>query len=339
MKNIFNVVFILVLSFYISACSQNTESAKMADMISYPEENNYQQAGEAVSNLNRLSAKKSMEVSSMDESVNQETVSSNDLRMILAASENHVSDTMLNLIRTADIKFRVNNIIHSTNSIENIVNNLGGYIENTQLINNCQRTYRTQTSADSVLITRHCTATNTITIRIPNKDFNIMLKSIIPYVEHLDYRNINTNDVTIDLIRQQLAQKRAAAKSQRLQKTVDNQRNKLNDVISAEDAIDYSLEREDEAKIQRLIINNRIRLSTIHLTIYQNNIVDKETVAKEQPVKEYQQSFGSKLADGLKNGWFVLESIFLFLISNWSVLLIIAIIIATAGYFKRRRLK
>ena len=126
-----------------------------------------------------ISYEEASESTRLSASTPQEQVTSRDLNAIFAASESSVTDTMLNLIRTADTKFRVSNIISATNSIEDIVNNLGGYIENTQLVNNIQRTYRTHTSADSVLITRHCMATNITLIHIPNNEFNTVLKSIV----------------------------------------------------------------------------------------------------------------------------------------------------------------
>ena len=266
-------------------------------------------------------------------------VQNSDLSAVLYASETSVTDTMKNLLRTANLKFRVKNIVQATLTIEDIVNNYGGYIENTQLRSSVNRQYSVQTNADSVVYTNYCTATNSIIIRIPNKNFNTTLKAFVPIVDYLEHRDISANNITIDLIANQYAKRRAFSHAQRLKKAVDNKPAKLENVVDAENSITRQQEQEDNAKISMLQLRDKIDFSTIYLQIYQDNIVDVKSVAIIKNTDTYQPSFGSRLLSAFKTGWQTFEGIILFFADMWTIILFIVLVIwlLRRYYLKSRR--
>ena len=62
-------------------------------------------------------------------------------------------------------------------------------------------------------------------------------------------------------------------------------------------------------------LNRKFRM----VQIYQKETIKQEVVANE---KMYRQNIGSKIIDGLRTGWYMLEEIIAFLIQLWSLFLI-----------------
>jgi hypothetical protein len=262
-----------------------------------------------------------------------------DFKTMMYGFKSEITDTMRNLIRTADIKFKVKNLRQATLSIEDIVNELGGYIESSNLSSFIERVTEQQISRDSAEYMKYYSLSNSMRIRIPNKQFNNLLKSLAPFVDYLDYRNISADNVTIDIISKNLTQKRSQLYSRRLQKSVDNKpNNKLEDIIDAENNMNYQREQEDAAKIEMLKLKNRIDLSTVSLQIYQNNIVYIEKAVISGSNNEYKLSFGNRMLNSLKNGYGMIECIVLLLADIWPILIIIALIpLLYKRYYKGKR--
>ena len=252
-----------------------------------------------------------------------------------AAVENP-NDTVRNIIRTANIKFKVKDVITATYNIENIVVKHHGFVENSNLSSQINNTEKICIKEDSTLITTYYTVLNTLILRVPNTKLDTTLKEIAQLVDFMDYRIINAKDVTFDLLSNKLEQNRLAKYDSRMKNAIACKGKQLDDVTDAENNLLYKQQQADETKLANLQILDKIKFSTITLSLYQNQNIKYEVVAKEQKIKSYTTPFGNRFVDALKFGWTMVVEIFLFLINIWSILLIAVLAFFGVKYYKKR---
>jgi len=222
-------------------------------------------------------------------------------------------------IRTADIKFKVKNVPQSTYAIENTTAKFGGFVTYTNLQSDISEKTKTKISQDSTLETTKYNVENNITIRVPNTQLDTILKTISKQIDFLDFRVIKADDVSLQILANQLAQNRSTSQEKRVLKAIDTKGKKLTTIIDAEENLNAKKEANDSKKLENLSLQDQVNFSTITLQIYQRETIKQEIVANE---KMHRQNIGSKIIDGLRTGWFMLEEIIAFIIQLWSLFLI-----------------
>lgn len=229
------------------------------------------------------------------------------------------------VIRTADIKFKVKNVANSTYAIENTANKFGGFVTYTNLQSTISDKNETKISQDSTLEITKYTVENNIVIRVPNIRLDTVIKTIVKQIDFLEYRIIKADDVSLQMLSNQMAQNRSSKQEKRLEKAIDTKGKKLNEVIAAEDNLDAKNEQNDNTKLENLSLQDQVNFSTLTLQIYQRETIKEEMIAN---AKTYRQDFGSKILDGIISGWYVIEGIIAVVAQLWSVILI-----GIGGYF------
>ena len=255
-----------------------------------------------------------MEKSAMADSTSNAFISS-------SAGVENGKDTTRRFIRTADLKFKVKSVIKSTYDIENITNRQGGFVTYTNLTSNIDNVTTTAVSADSSLETTYYTVTNSITLRVPNTKLDTTLKEISNNIDYLDFRIIKAEDVALQILSNNLTQKRSAKNEERLTNAIDNRGKKLNETTIAEEVLLSKQEQADNAKISNLSLTDQIKFSTINLSIYQRQTIKRELISNDKNIDAYEPSLGTKLFDALKFGWDILETFIVFLTKLWGLFL------------------
>ena len=148
-----------------------------------------------------------------------------------AAVENKNSNRKF--VRTADVKFKVKNVAKSTYAIEDATTKFGGFVTYTNLQSNIHSEDRTKVSQDSTLVTTKYKVDNNISIRVPNTKMDTVIKTIAKQIHFLDYRIIKADDVSLQMLSNELAQKRSNSSEKRLENAIDSKRKKLNQVVKA----------------------------------------------------------------------------------------------------------
>lgn len=244
-------------------------------------------------------------------------------------------DSLHRFIRTADIRFRVRDVVSSTYAIENITLRFGGYVANTHLSSDNLGTYTTRISEDSSLETMHFQVTNQLVLRIPVANLDTTLKSLVPLIDFLDYRNVTTNDITLDLLANQLQQKRQSRYSSRMGNDIDAKGKHLDDVQNAEQSIRSSQEQSDNALLENLRLDDQVRYSTITLNIYQHEAFRQEVVKNEKTISAYEPGLGDKLANAAGNGWRGLRFLLVIIVTLWPLWLVAGV----TWFFVRRLIR
>ena len=237
-----------------------------------------------------------------------------------AAVENKNSNRKF--VRTADVKFKVKNVAKSTYAIEDATTKFGGFVTYTNLQSNIHSEDRTKVSQDSTLVTTKYKVDNNITIRVPNTKMDTVIKTIAKQIHFLDYRIIKADDVSLQMLSNELAQKRSNSSEKRLENAIDSKGKKLNQVVKAEETLDAKKEQNDASKLQNLSLQDQVNFSTLTLNIYQDESIKQEMVANEKSINAYRPNIGLQIWDSIKTGWFMLEHIIAFVVVLWPFALI-----------------
>lgn len=250
-----------------------------------------------------------------------------------AASEKNKPKGM-QFVRTAELKMKVKNVAKATYAIEDLTVNMGGYVTNSNLQSNVDYSNNTAISEDSTLVSKYYTMSNTITLKVPNTKLDTTLKQLVHLIDFLDYRVIKADEVSMQLMANNLTQQRSRRTQQRIATAIDNRGRKLTETLNGEDRLLSSEENADNAYINNQILANQIAYSEITLNIYQGQNIFRELIANETNIKAYEPGFGFKMKEALATGWYILESFILFLTKIWALILV-----AIAGFFAYKKIK
>ncbi len=262
-----------------------------------------------------------------------------DYQLMVSSTAARISklDSSRRLIRTADMKFRSENVVETSYNIEDIVRRMNGFIEYTMLKSEISRTLTNRISSDSILESTYYHFVNDMTIRVPVANMDTTLKMIAPMIDFLDYRTIKAEDISFTLMRKELERKRLDL--------YNVQVSSLSTTGSSSDrlkAIEQQLQKQienDEAKIEMLEFDDQVKFATITLHIYSRDKVRHEMLKDEEKIAAYKPGFGSMTFQALEKGWSVLKYLVLALIAIWPLYVLGAIAWGTVIYFSRKSKK
>ncbi|WP_289665715.1 DUF4349 domain-containing protein [Flavobacterium panacagri] len=241
-------------------------------------------------------------------------------------------DSKQKFIRTAELKFKVKNVVKSTYAIENAVQKFGGFVTYTNLQSNIIDQIKTKISQDSTLETTKYAVENNITIRVPNTQLDTIIKSIAKQIDFLDFRIIKADDVSLKFLANELSQKRSTVSAQRVENAIDSKGKKINDIIDAENTLANQKEASDNRTIANLSLQDQINFSTVTLQLYQNETIKQEIIASEKDSTYYKPNLGIQIIDALKSGLNILQAILIFILNLWPIILI-----GLGGFFLYKR--
>jgi hypothetical protein len=324
------------VAFFIASCggadySPESANAKMDSTTAFMEQTEEQKYGNAFDNSiegqSQSTLRNELEFKANLDSIGAVLVSN-------AASLSVLDSTHL-FIRTADVRCRVDEVAGSTYTVEKTVRGLGGYVSNTQLASNQTWQYESQVSDDSLKRTTKFVVTNNVTIRVPAKNLDSLLKALVPLVDYMDYRNVTVNDITLEQIAIQLEQARLAKYNAMLQEKVVDGTAKPDKIMNAAEAMLAKQEQKDLAYIESLRLNDQVAFATVNLQLYQPETTSTVMIYNERPAPPYEIGIGERLGDSLYAGW----KGFSYIISGFVVLWPLWLIAGIAFYFIRRQLR
>jgi hypothetical protein len=255
--------------------------------------------------------------------------SGNDKFISSSAAVEDGKDSTRKFIRTAEMKFRVRNVFDATYTIEGIAKQFDGFVTYTNLVSELNDKTIVRMSEDSSLETLHYTVENSLTLRVPNTRLDTTLKTIASLIDYLDYRIIKADDVALQMLANKMEQERAVKNERRLTDAIDSKGRKLNETTRAEEQIVNRQEQADRAKIANLSLQDQINFSTVKINIYQRPSIKQSLISNEN-IDSFKPGLGSRMIEGFKAGWRILEDIIVFIAQIWWLLL--GGVIAYLGY-------
>ncbi len=202
------------------------------------------------------------------------------------------------IIYTADIRMQVDSLEASLRLVADRVANAGGYISN-QYMNDDR--YRKEVN---------------LTIRLPIDQFEASLQSITALASFVNHQNLESRDVTMEWVdlESRLATKRAVR--DRYIDILQKKAVKVQDILDAEDKIRVITEEIEAKEGQLRYLRNQVGMSTLHLSLYQTQQYRAEPSA-------YKKTFGEELKTALRQGFLLIRTLLLGLLSIWPLLLLL----------------
>lgn len=210
------------------------------------------------------------------------------------------------IIRTGNLRFQTENLETTYEQIKSAVKKGKAFIQNDSQGKEYASVYRR------------------ITVRIPSENFDSFIKDISNGVDYFDNKEINSQDVTEEYIDID-ARLKAKKKLENRYLELLAKANKMSEMLAIEAQLS-AIREEIEAKEGQLrYMQSQVSLSTVTIEFY-------KTIAEESGVTI---SYGAKIWNAIKSGFYGISSFFLWLLEVWPF-----IILAVAlFYFIRKRFK
>lgn len=150
------------------------------------------------------------------------------------------------------------------------------------------------------------------TIRIPGNNFDNFIDDISKGVDYFDRKEISSEDVTEEYIDVASRIKTKKMLEQRYLELL-KKAGKVSEMLEVEQQLS-AIREEIEAKEGRLkYLQNKVAYSTINLEIY-------KPIAQQSGATV---SYGTKIWNAIKSGFFSISNFFIGLIENWPIILIL----------------
>jgi hypothetical protein len=241
-------------------------------------------------------------------STTDETLAS-DQSNVPSSQEAH-TDPNAKLIRTADYRFRVDDMKKSSDAIEMHVRKFPAHISSSNM-----------SFVADIMQT-------TMTIRVRSEFFNDLLREIDKEAGHVHYRNIRTEDVAKQFVDLESRLKTKREVQERYKEILRTKAGKIEELLAAEKQIG-ELQEEIKAAVSRLnFLKDQVSYSTINLEFYQR-IEDQNLAAEDQ--ENIAKKFGNAFFSGLKGTIAVL-------IAATNLWPIIVVCVLAVFYFRKKRL-
>ncbi|PKB16669.1 DUF4349 domain-containing protein [Flavobacterium sp. 5] len=210
------------------------------------------------------------------------------------------------IIKTGNLKFETDNLETTYQQVKSAVIKGKAFIQNDSEGKDYNSVYRK------------------VIVRIPNENFDVFIKDVSNGVSYFDNKEINAQDVTAEYIDLD-ARLKTKRKLENRYLELLAKANKMPDMLAIEAQLS-TIREEIEAKEGQLkYLQNQVSMSTITIEFY-------KTVAEKSGVTI---SYGAKVWNSFKSGFYSISSFFLWLLEVWPFI-ILAILLF---YFIRKRFK
>jgi hypothetical protein len=233
-------------------------------------------------------------------------------------------DGIKKFIRTAELKFRVDNVLESTLAIENIVQKNGGFVTENNLVTQIEMRTNTPVSRDSSVEVTRFTVRNQLVVRVPAALLDTTLREVGKLARFLDYRRVKATDVGLDMLEQELAQTRLQSHQEQIGQAIQRS-TKPESITRAADHLLASRESSDASRIKTLKIEDAIKYSTVKLDLYGNTQSQHQMLALPRAIASFEPGFGIQLGQALLAGWQLLMGFILLVMKVWSLWLVLGI--------------
>ena len=239
-----------------------------------------------------------------------------------------------NFARTADIKFKVKNVLDASDQIEDLVKGCGGYISLSNLSSQINYKSSVKFKEDSLADITHYTTVNTITLRIPNKELDSVVRAISKLSVFIDSRKLTADDMKLSLYANSLSEKRYHYYEKKVENKIQKSRNDLKQELKGEEEILAKQTLADNTRLNSYLTIDKINYATLFLDLYQDEQISIEKTAIKISPEPFTPSFGSEMKSAFLNGLNILKNIILIIINSWTLILLLV-----AGFIAYKKIR
>lgn len=237
------------------------------------------------------------------------------------------------IIHTADIRCRVSDVYKSVDTLERMVNELGGMIAESHMENSTTSVRSVRFSADSLKQVTGYTTTAHLTLRIPNFFLDTVIRKVPALATFIDTRTMQRQDVTLKYLANAMKNQAAGIAPP----AIADKKNggvKENKAVSSPAALgnDTVINR----RIENLQILDDVNYATLKVDLYQPEKLDVQIVADTDRAASI--PFGSRLLLALGDGWQMMKGLVIVLLTAWPLWLLVGIALYVFIIMRRRKL-
>lgn len=254
----------------------------------------------------------------------------NSATAIVSDSISSVADMKVKdkqFIKTADVNMEVKDVYNATVSIEKSVQELGGFVTNSNLHSNVVSEDTYNTSSEEAVLVRKYQTENTMQVRIPTENLGEFLTAINNNKLFLNSRTINAEDVTANIRYSELEGKRNQKTSEGISRLKANK-----DKVTMDDD---NMAEGNLQKLANMNISDHLKYSTIDIYIKEPKLrIAEIAITNTSSIdNKYRYNFLYDAKDGFVYGFYLIQRIIVVLINIWPLLLIAGGLI----YFLRKK--
>lgn len=230
-------------------------------------------------------------------------------------------------VKTAEVDMEVRDVYDATISIEKQLVSMGGFVTQSRLEAQTMSEDTYNISDESSILVRKYQNQNKMQVRVPTEKLGEFLTFINDKKVFLNSRIISAEDVSAGI-------RLAKMESERQAKTQSN----ISQLKAGKDKVNLDDNNMSEANMQKYsdeILADNLKFSTVDIFIKE----PKTSVAKIPIINtknidnEYKYNFFYDVKNAFVEGFYLIEQLFVFLISIWPIVLIGGLVF----YFLRKR--
>ena len=275
------------------------------------------------------------DASDSDNSYRKNALSAGTAAMVADSSASTDNTLSINsperkVIRTADLRCKVRNVLTATTQLEDLARSAGGIVQESHLENTGPETKTSFYSQDSLRRVQIYTTTATVTLRIPCMMLDSVVNAIPAMTCFIDSRSVKQEDVTYRYMNNELKNKvgdnaTTISRSMQLAK-------KSSEPIAVQQYDDHRQEQKIDRKIENMQLMDNVSYATLTVALSQPEQVFVQTVENADYAARTPLLLQCKAA--ALAGWDYVMTLAIGLITIWPLLLLL-----TGAYLFRRKIR
>jgi hypothetical protein len=219
-------------------------------------------------------------------------------------------------IKTAEVNMEVKDVYDATISIEKSVQDLGGFVTNSNLRSNVVSEDSYNTSDNEAMLVKKYQTENSMQVRVPTEKLGDFLTFINNKKLFLNSRVINAEDVTSGI-------KYAEMEGKRIKKTGEN----ISELKTTKDKVkmnDDNMSEENQQQLANLDVTDNLKYSTVDIFIKEPKlrVAEIAIINTTNIDNKYKFAFFYSAKNAFVEGFYLIQRIIVGLIMIWPLLLI-----------------
>jgi hypothetical protein len=247
------------------------------------------------------------------------------------------TDPQRRFVRTADASFQVDDVYAAVLAVEDAAAAAGGFVARNDVSTAVLRQHSRPIGEGRRLQLSQVATHGTLVVRVPSERMQAFLRAIAKRMRFLDARSFEANDVQFDLLRRELALRRARELQQDARAAVA-QAGRTGEKIDAMQARESVLAARDEAVVARRELEDRIAFGTITLALREPAKVREQVVPDTDAILlERGPGFFAEAGQAARAGWRGLLAVLVVLVGLWPLWLCVVACVFAFVYCRRRK--
>ncbi len=223
-------------------------------------------------------------------------------------------------VKTASVDMEVKDVYDATLKIEKSLKEMGGYVINSEMINNLLSEETYHQSNEKAMMVKKSRMQNNMIVKVPTLELASFLQNINGSSLYLHSRIINAEDVTANIQMAKLEQQRMQKKTENISKIKQNS--------TTVEQIDDNEREKNQTTIDSYNLKDNLAFCTVNINLKDPNIrVVEIAITNSKAIdSKYKTNFFYESKNSIINGFYIIQKFIILLLNLWPFWIIIGII-------------